>query len=181
LPGSGKKTWLNQNYSENTYFSNLAISHDGLDDNDLVKLRDLMYQKDVSTISISNIDFVDIKKLYEMLEIVNTYIENAERTPTYHFILFPQSEQHCIRNVKNQNNSHAAIHQIESLSSNVKKTFMHLKKNFPRYITEVSFSPINAPMEKSEDNSSNLSIDEEDIKEPIKENKKRFWHFRKNS
>lgn len=143
LPGSGRTSWLKNNFSADTYFDDLNLGPNGFEDRDLDRFGDLINDPNVKEISISDVNFADAKKMFQNLEYFHTLISTSGREETYNFVLFPQSEAHCIRNVKEQEDRLIKMSTIQSLAPVIKQTFLFIKNKFPRYVQEVTFSPLN--------------------------------------
>lgn len=142
LPGSGRTTWLHKNFKEETFFDNLNIGPEGLNDDDFERFGDLIQNQSIKEISISDVNFADAKSMFQTLDYLHTLIESAGREETYHFVLFPQSEAHCIRNVKEREQGREELPLIQKFAPIIKQTFIFIKNKFPRYVQEVSFSPL---------------------------------------
>lgn len=156
LPGSGRTSWLQNNFSQDTYFDNLNLGPNGFEDEDLDRFGDLINDPDVKEISISDVNFADARKMFQNLEYFHTLISTSGRDEIYNFILFTQSEAHCIRNVKEQDDRLRKMSAIQSFAPVIKQTFLFIKNKFPRYVQEVTFSPlaedkgVNVPMRQVE-------------------------------
>lgn len=142
LHGSGKSTWLKNNHQPATYFDDINITTEGLSDDDVDRLRDLMHDSSLKEISISDPNFADVKQMFQALDYLHTLIESSGREETYQFILFPQSEAHCIRNVKERNDGRNVLPEIQKYSPIIKQSFLFIKNRFPRFVEEVTFSPL---------------------------------------
>ena len=160
LPGSGRTTWLQTNNTENNIFDNI-----GETDPDLQRFKKVVSDPSVEKISISEVQFADIKVLFQTLSLLHETIESVGREEEYRFILFQQSEAYCIRNVENEFNSASKIGTIRTFAATINQTFIYLKNKFPKYIEEVRISPVtkisqdNNEIHSLSDNFSNIPED----------------------
>lgn len=175
LPGSGKTTWLNNNFNQDTFFDELHIKDDALSDNDFEKLRELLYDDKVKEISISDVNFADPKKLYNSLNVLHNLISNTERKEEYNFILFQQPESYCVKSIKNRVGALNELDDIRRYAPVIENTFKHLKDTFPKYTKEVFLEALAlAPVTVDE-----LSLDPNEIIEKKEDKKTFFSMFRK--
>lgn len=142
LPGSGRTTWLQNNNKPNNIFDNIGDT-----DPDLQKFKKTVSDPTVDRISISEVQFADAKILFQTLTLLHETIESVGREEEYHFVLFQQSEAYCIRAVENQPSASTKIALIRNFSPIINKTFIFLKKNFPRFTKDFRISPI-SPISK---------------------------------
>lgn len=137
LPSSGRTTWLQTNNTPNNTFDNI-----GETDPDLQRFRKVVSDLNVDRISISEVQFADIKVLFQTLNLLHETVESVGREEEYRFILFHQGEAYCIRNVENQPDAANKIALIRTFSPVINQTFIFLKNKFPRFVEEVRISPV---------------------------------------
>lgn len=138
LPGSGRTTWMQAKNNPEHIFDNI-----GETDPDLQRFKQVISDPSVSRVSISENQFADIRVLFQTLTYLHEVIEEAGREDEYHFVVFPQSEAYCLRNVEEQMDNVIKISHIREFAPTITKTFIYLKNNFPRFIEEVRISPVN--------------------------------------
>lgn len=137
LPGSGRTTWMQTKNNPAHIFDNI-----GETDPDLQRFKKVISDHSVEKVSISETQFADVRVLFQTLTFLHEVIEEAGREDEYHFVLFPQSEAYCLRNVEGQHDNAMKVANIREFAPNITKTFIYLKNNFPRFTEEVRISPV---------------------------------------